>query len=254
MIKEILASGKVVALTGAGISEESGVSTFRGDSGIWRRYNPAVYANVPGLVTTFLVRPHKVVDFVTEFYDVLLNAKPNPGHFALSELETRGVLSSIITQNVDNLHQQAGSKKVIELHGNMFEFRCLRCKLRMKLGREELNQIVLELRQYRHSRSSIGRLLRKCRCGGRMRPDVVLFGEALDHARIRLAEEEIDNSNILLIIGTSGSVYPAASLPWYARRRGKVIIEVNPDRTAFSPIADHFLKGKAGQFLPSLLG
>jgi len=249
-IKEVLRSSKAVALTGSGISEESGVSTFRGDSGIWKRYNPAIYANIPGLAFTYVMKPHKVIDFIAEFYEALLDAEPNPGHLALAELEREGILSSVITQNVDNLHQEAGSKNIIELHGNMFEFRCLRCKRKKKLGKEVLSQIILKLKRNRRSHASIGRLLMRCDCGGRMRPYVVLFGEPLDSGRIRLAEEEIDNSDVFLIIGT---VYPAASLPWYAKKKNKIIIEVNPERTPFSRIANHFLKGKAGEVLPSLL-
>lgn len=252
-IHELFRKRKAAALTGAGISEESGISTFRGDNGIWKRYNPAIYANLPGLGFTLLVAPHKVINFITEVFDTLINAKPNPGHFALAELENQGILSSIITQNIDNLHQEVGSKRVIELHGNMFEFRCMKCNCKRKLSKGELASIMDELKNSRKSLFAIKKILIKCNCGGKMRPNAVLFGEVLDQTKISDAYKEINNNEVLLIIGTSGVVYPAAYLPWYAKEIGKTIIEINPDRSKFSEIANYFVKGKAGEVLPSVI-
>ncbi|MDI6840541.1 MAG: NAD-dependent deacylase [bacterium] len=253
MIKDILLKGKIVALTGAGMSEESGISTFRGKGGIWERYNPAIYANIPGLSFTFIIRPHKVIDFIVDFYEPILNAEPNPGHLALAKLEENGALNSIITQNVDDLHTKAGNKVVIELHGNMFRFRCMRCSNKRKLDKKELTELLSKLEKNRNSRLAITKFFVPCKCGRRMRPDVVLFGESLPEAELKLAYKEIENCNTLLLVGTSGVVYPAAYLPAYAKERGKPIVEINPERTKFSEFADYFIAGKAGEVLPQIL-
>ncbi len=130
-IKEHLKKGKAVALTGAGISEESGVPTFRGEGGLWERFDPEVFANMPGLISQFMANSEKVVDFAHEFYSALLNANPNPAHLALTAMEKKGLLSAIITQNIDSLHQQSGSRSVIELHGNAYTIRCTRCEKKL---------------------------------------------------------------------------------------------------------------------------
>ena len=251
-VYEILSQGNVVALTGAGISEESGVPTFRGEGGIWNKYNPTVYANPVGLIFTFITRPHRVSNFITEIYETLLNAEPNAAHVALAELERMGILSAVITQNIDNLHQKAGSTNVIELHGNMLRFRCTKCGKRYVLNEQEIESLLRLLRS--SSRLAlIKTLFPKCNCGGRKRPDVVLFGESLPTDEIERAYTEISKCDALLIIGTSGVVYPAASLPYYAKQRDAKIIEINPEGTPFSTISDYVLLGKAGDLLPEIV-
>jgi NAD-dependent deacetylase len=252
-IGEILRRGKIVALTGAGVSEESGVPTFRGDSGIWKRYNPAIFANSPGLITTYLTRPHRVSEFVVDIYSTIIDARPNPGHFALRKLEEAGLLMAVITQNIDNLHQEAGSRSVIELHGNIFKYRCMRCRRREKIEKEEIIKVIDYIKEHRGSRLALKRLLRRCKCGGIERPDVVLFGESLPEEEVRKARLELDDCKLLLLIGTSGVVYPAAYLPYYAKEHGAKIIEIGPKKTSLSWLSDFFIQGRAGERLPEIM-
>lgn len=250
-IREILEKGNVVALTGAGISEESGIPTFRGKEGIWEKFNPAIYANIPGLIGVFVFRPGRMRDFILEFYETIHNAKPNKAHFVLSEMEKREILNCVITQNVDNLHERAGSKNVVELHGNMIRFRCMKCKREYTLDEKGLKELVYNLK--RASRFQIIKLiLPRCNCGGRYRPDVVLFGEALPQDEFTKAYMEIERANSLLLIGTSGIVYPAASLPYYAKEKGITIIEINPSYTTLSRLADYTIFEKAAEAMPRI--
>ncbi len=245
-----------VALTGAGISEESGVPTFRGGGGIWQSYSPAIYANPLGLVSALLLRPGKIASFVGQIFSTILSAEPNPAHIVLAEMEETGLLSSVITQNVDNLHQAAGSKNVIELHGNLLRLRCMRCRRRQLMDMEELHRAVESLSYKRLPRLEILRLLSKffprCGCGGRCRLDVVLFGESLPPDEFSLACHEIENCDLLLLIGTSGIVYPAASLPYLAKAKGAKLVEINLQVSALSAISDHLLIGKAADLLPRI--
>jgi NAD-dependent deacetylase len=232
-IKKILEKGNVIALTGAGISEESGISTFRGKGGIWEKFDTAIYANIPGLIGVLLFKPSRMRDFILEFYDTIYKAKPNKAHYILSEMEKSGILNSVITQNVDNLHQKAGSKNVIELHRNMLKFRCMNCNKKFELDEGKLEELIHRLK--RASRREIIRLIfPKCECGGRYRVNVVLFGESLPTDELSKAYTEIGKARTLLLIGTSGIVYPAASLPYYAKERDVKIIEINLYHTALS--------------------
>lgn len=243
-IKKILKEGNIVSLTGAGISEESGIPTFRGKGGIWEKFDPAIYANIPGLIGVLLFKPSRMRDFILAFYETIYKAKPNKAHYIISEMEKRGILNSVITQNVDNLHQRAGSKNVIELHGNMLKFNCMNCNKKFELDEGKLEELIHRLK--RASRREIIRLIfPKCECGGRYRPDVVLFGESLPTDELSKAYTEIGKARTLLLIGTSGIVYPAASLPYYAKERGTTIIEINPTRTALSNISDYSILEKA---------
>jgi len=243
-IRKIINKGNIVALTGAGISEESGIPTFRGKGGIWEKYDPSIYANIPGLIGVFLFKPVRVRDFILEFYETIYNAKPNKAHYFLSEMEKSGILNSIITQNVDNLHQRAGSKNVIELHGNMLHFKCTSCSNKFELNEKKLEELINRLK--RASRRQILKLiLPKCECGGRYRVDVVLFGESLPSNELSKAYAEIEKARTLLLIGTSGIVYPAASLPYYAKEHGATLIEINPTQSALSNITDYSILKKA---------
>lgn len=146
---EVFKKGSTVALTGAGISEESGIPTFRGENGLWSRYNPDLFASPEGLLSVLKRQPQRLVDFLDDLYSTLFRAKPNPAHLALSQMEKAKVLNCVITQNIDNLHQEAGAKKVWELHGNAFNLRCDKCKVKRLLNKEDLRQIFEQMKKGR---------------------------------------------------------------------------------------------------------
>jgi len=251
-MREIIYKGNVVALTGAGISKESGIPTFRERGGLWDRYDPSIYGSIVGLSSLFLFKPHRIRDFIVDIYEEIISATPNPAHFALAKLEEEGEIVRIVTQNIDNLHQEAGSKRVYELHGNIYVEKCIRCGKRYKHTKEELKAIMDSLKSAsRHE--ILSKMLPRCKCGGRMRPDVVLFGESLPQKEFEEAYNEVRNCKSLLLVGTSGVVYPAASLPYLAKEVGAAIIEISPEPTALSSLAEHTIIGKAGNILPKLL-
>jgi NAD-dependent deacetylase len=256
-IKNNLIKGKVVCLTGAGVSAESGIPTFRGKGGLWERYDPQVYGYPEGLVSTFKAHPEKIVNFMVDFYTLLLEARPNPSHLALSALEREGVLSSIITQNIDNLHQQAGSRSVIELHGNAYRIRCPGCSKTIILEKDRLREMVNLLKKYKDSRIRIlkifSRYFPRCSCGSRYRIDIVLFGEMLPEGELSRAYQQLDNCRMLLLVGSSLVVYPAASLPLYAKERGAKLIEINNQPSALSNFCDYQIKGRASEVLSEIL-
>ena len=138
---EVFKKDGIVVLTGAGISEESGIPTFRGENGLWSRYDPDLFASPEGLLSVLSRQPRQLVDFLDELYSTLFRAKPNPAHLALAEMEKRKVLNCVITQNIDNLHQEAGSNQVWELHGNAFNLRCDKCRVKRVLNKQDLRQI-----------------------------------------------------------------------------------------------------------------
>jgi NAD-dependent deacetylase len=251
-VRDTIYRGSVVALTGAGISKESGIPTFREKGGIWDRYDPSIYASILGLSSLFLFKPQRVRDFIVDIYEGIISASPNPAHFALAKLEDEGILLCIITQNIDNLHQEAGSKRVYELHGNIYMERCIKCGKRYKHSKEELKAILTSLKSARRY-EILSRILPRCECGGRKRPDIVLFGESLPQEEVEKANSELRKCKTLLLVGTSGVVYPAASLPYAAKESGATIIEITPEVTALSSLADHTIIGKAGNILPKLL-
>jgi NAD-dependent deacetylase len=226
--KIIISSKKCIALTGAGISAESGIPTFRSKGGLWNSYDPTVYASID----TFMKDPSKYWsirgDFIRNYNDYL----PNKGHIALAELEKAGILKCIITQNIDGLHKKAGSKKVLEIHGSLREIFCMSC------GRE-----------YTAPDVTPGDAP-KCICGGVLKPNTVLFGEALPPAVLSEAEEYASSCDVMLLIGTSAMVYPAAYLPVTAKRNGAKVIEINIVKS-FSD-SDIVIEEKAGIALPML--
>ena len=224
---------RVVALTGAGISVESGIPSFRGAGGLWDRFDPMEYAHI----RAFRRDPAKVWQLLTEMDATISRARPNPAHYALAALEAKGFLSGIITQNVDNLHQAAGSRRVVEYHGNALRFVCDTCK--GLHPRESLDFSHPPL---------------YCLCGGLIRPDVVFFGEAIPARAQEDATDLAQHCDLLLVIGTSGEVAPASYIPAIAREWNAVIVENNlePTRLTYT-IADHFLPGSAGKLLPLVL-
>jgi len=224
----IVARPPLVALTGAGISAESGIPTFRSPGGLWEKFDPAVYASIEA----FRRDPAKYWSIRGELIRNLDAYRPNPGHLALAELEAAGLLRHLITQNIDGLHQKAGSRSVTELHGNLREIFCLACR-----------------RRYLAPRIPPGTPPR-CDCGGVLKPNTVLFGEALPPAALERALREAAGCGCLLVVGTSALVQPAASLPSIAREHGAWVIEVNLERSAAA--AELFLEGPAGVVLPQL--
>ncbi len=223
---------RVTVLTGAGISAESGVPTFRGAGGLWRQHRPEDLATPEA----FARGPR----LVWEWYDWrrarVAKAEPNPGHMALAQLERRVPDFTLITQNVDGLHQRAGSRHVLKLHGDIWTLHCLGC------GLEETNHDV-PLRE----------IPPRCSCGGLFRPGVVWFGETLPADVLRQAMEAAAHAQVFLGVGTSAVVQPAASLPLLAQQNGAKLVEVNLEETPLSAQADASFWGKAGELLPRLL-
>lgn len=256
-IIEMVRDGDMVCLTGAGISADSGIATFRGRGGFWEKYNPDLYASSEGLLSVLHEDPCRLADFIVDFYSAILTAGPNQAHLGLALLEKEGFLSSVITQNIDNLHQRAGSRNVIELHGNAFRLRCAVCGKKLLLEKDRLKELCSLLASNRTGRRgvlhSLARYFPRCACGRRLRIDVVLFGEILPEEELNAAFRQLDDCRTLLLIGTSGVVYPAAGLPGYAKEKGAKIIEINPEPTALSAIADYRIAGNAAVVLPEIL-
>lgn len=222
----------VVAFTGAGMSVESGIPTFRGPDGLWRKFRaedlatPNAFARDPKLVW--------------EWYDwrrqTIARAQPNAGHKALARLEARKASFDLITQNVDNLHDRAGSRRIHKLHGDIWIVRCLNCGAQRQDLRTPLPEIPA-----------------RCECGGLLRPGVVWFGERLDADVWRGAELAAATAEVFIVIGTSAVVHPAAGLIDAAKRAGAKLVEINPDETPYSAIIDFALRGPAARIVPSLI-
>jgi len=223
---------KTIALTGAGISAESGIPTFRDPGGLWDRYDPEEYATIQA----FRRDPGKVWRMMKDFTE-LKTARPNPGHFGLVQLEQLGLLHCIVTQNVDNLHQAAGSREVIEFHGNMRQVVCMSCGKVLPL-----DEISLET------------LPPYCGCGGVFKPAGVFFGEPIPLYALSRSQEEAQSCDLILVIGTSAVVYPAADIPRVAKEAGAQVIEINPERTDLTDrLADFIIQEKAGIAIPQII-
>lgn len=231
---EILKSSSyTVAFTGAGISVESGIPPFRGEDGLWSRYDPTVLD-----INYFLKHPLQSWQVIKEiFYDFFGKARPNPAHFALAEMEHQNLLKSVITQNIDHLHQQAGSRQVIEFHGTSHTLRCMKCN-----------------RQYTVEQIDLDTLPPRCAiCGGLLKPDFVFFGEPIPEPARSDSFRNAELSEVMLIIGTTGEIMPASVLPSIAKENGAIIIEVNVEPSNYSAsITDLFLRGKASRVLKEL--
>lgn len=231
-VLERLASGRRFAvLTGAGVSAESGIATFRDPGGLWAQFRPEELASMEG----FLSNPERVWQWYQYRRHVIENARPNPAHFALAQLETLVPEMTLITQNVDRLHQRAGSIRVLELHGNLEENHCAAC------GRFYSDQITVDSPP-------------RCpACGGLIRPSVVWFGEMLPADVLQEAERTARRADVFIVVGTSAEVYPAAALPFLAWEHGATVIEINPSLTPVSSIAHASIREKAGSTLPALV-
>jgi len=226
----------VAVLTGAGISAESGIPTFRDPGGIWEEFEPQELANVEA----FLDNPELVQGWYRHRRQLVEEAEPNAGHCALVDLEAHVDQVTVITQNVDDLHNRAGSSRVVELHGNITHNYCMDCD--RDATAEEVDRSIQK-----------GDPARCPACGGFIRPDVVWFGEMLPRDAIEAANAAARSADVFLSVGTSAVVYPAAQLPLTAQQAGAYVAEINPDRTPLSDEVDAFLQDEAGTALPKLI-
>ena len=233
IIKE---KGHVVAFTGAGISVDAGIPAFRGGQGLWEKYDPMEYAQIDA----FHRHPEKVWTMLREMGEVILRAEPSAAHAALGALEKAGLLDAVITQNVDGLHQMAGNTNVIEYHGNHLRLICEHCSQVSPFTEESMNILPFP----------------RCdRCAEPLKPDVVFFGEPIPVSAMIRANQEAGTCKILMIIGTSGVVYPAAEIPFLAASNGAAVIEINVSPTPFtSSVTSHYLEGRASKILPAIVG
>jgi NAD-dependent deacetylase len=233
LIESLISAEKVCALTGAGVSKESGIPTFRdAQTGLWAQYKAEDLAT-PG---AFQQDPKLVWDWYTWRRGLISAAEPNPGHAALVELEGLVPEFTLVTQNVDGFHRNAGSQSVLELHGNIMRNKCFN------------ENVVVE------SWQEDGSIPPKCpRCGGHLRPDVVWFGESLPAGVLDQAVSAVVEADVFLSIGTSSVVQPAASLPLYARQAGALVVEINPGETPLSQLADIIIPHPSGEALPEIV-
>jgi NAD-dependent deacetylase len=236
VLRHLAKARRAVAFTGAGTSKESGLDTFRDLDGVWPRVRPEDMVTVDA----FRRRPAVVWRWYAERFSRADAVTPNPAHFALARLEELFPSFTLVTQNVDGLHQRAGSRNLIELHGTLAWAKCEFCERRLPMG-EAIAQAPTP---------EDG--LPTCSCGGRFRPAVVWFGEMLPPGAMERATEEASLAEVFLSIGTSGSVYPAAGLIEVAHQAGACLIEINPEPTPFSRLADLTLREPAGEALPAL--
>ncbi len=232
--KIITNAKNLVAFTGAGISVESGIPPFRGVDGLWAKYDPMI------LDLDFYKRsPDKSWPIIKElFFDFFGNAKPNAAHYGLAKLEQMGILKSIITQNIDNLHQEAGNKEVYEYHGNSVQFVCTKCGAMHKRNDLELtNDYPL------------------CsKCGGLLKPDFIFFGEGIPEDAMSKSLLAAQTADIFLIIGTTGEIMPASQIPYLAKQNNATIIEINIEKSKFTDaITDIFIQEKATKAMNEII-
>jgi NAD-dependent deacetylase len=231
IVESLKSSRSVVVVTGSGVSVESGVPTFRGEDGLWRQYRAEELAT-PG---AFQSDPRLVWEWYEWRRGIISTAKPNPAHEVIARMEDHYDDFLLVTQNVDDLHRKAGSERLVEIHGNIWRVRCVDESKEFYLHDHPLNEIPP-----------------KCECGALLRPAVVWFGESLPFEAITEATESIQECDLLMTVGTSGVVYPVASFPMLAKSSGAFVVDVNPDMTPITSIADRSLRRKAGEVLPEL--
>ena len=232
---EDLSGAKMVtALTGAGISVESGIPPFRGKGGLWEKYDPMEVAHIDA----FLQNPTKAWNLLfKDMKEVLDKATPNDSHKGLAKLEEFGILKTIITQNVDGLHQMAGNTDVIEFHGNMAWQRCMKCDAHFKTSSVEITEIPP-----------------RCDCGGILRPNAVLFGEMIPQEALWRSRQVATDCDVMLVMGTSAVVQPAALMPVVAKESGAKVIEINAERTPLTgEISDYLILGTAGDVMNGIV-
>ena len=231
---DIARSRRTLALTGAGISVESGIPPFRGRGGLWEKIDPMKYAHIDALVKD----PETVWRvLIRDMKELLDRARPNDGHKGLARLEEMGLLQTVITQNIDGLHQMAGSRDVIEFHGSFARQRCMDC------GRKVATADV-----------DLSTLPPRCECGGVLRPEAIFFGEIIPPGHLLRSQKLAAGCDVMLVIGTSAVVQPFAGLPVIARGAGATVIEINPEKTPLTgEISDYLLAGRAGEVMRALV-
>jgi NAD-dependent deacetylase len=223
---------EIVVFTGAGMSAESGVPTFRGEDGIWKKFKPEELANFDA----FIENPKLVWEWYRHRKRLISEISPHAGHFAIAAMERVFGRVTVITQNIDNLHRRAGSTRIHELHGNIERNYCIGC------GKDYPDELLVSATGAPHC----------AKCNGLIRPDVVWFGELLPTDEWDASVAAAGRANLFFAVGTSAVVYPAASLPRIAKGAGAFVVEINIERTGLSSQADEFIMGKAGDVLPVL--
>jgi NAD-dependent deacetylase len=226
-------SKMTLALTGAGISVESGIPDFRSAQGLWSKYDPNEYATI----TAFRAAPEKVWAMLRDMGDLVEKAEPNKAHVGMGELENLGFLHTIVTQNVDSLHQKGGAKSVIEYHGNSSTLTCISCgeKYRSEDKRKEHPPL--------------------CRCKRILKPDVIFFGERIPAEALNRSFQLAATSQVLMVAGTSATVSPANTIPSIAKENGAKIIEINMEKTLLTEhVTDIFIQGSTGEIIEDLVG
>ncbi len=233
-VRDIAASRRTVALTGAGVSVASGIPPFRGNGGLWERFDPMEV----GHIAAFLKDPETVWNTLfLELHRVLKSAEPNRAHTGFARLERLGSLDTVITQNIDGLHQKAGSSNVIEFHGTFAWQRCMDCDQRIPSRTVDLSSVPP-----------------RCACGGIFRPDCVLFGEQIPTVALESAQQAAAECDVLIVAGTSATVQPAAMIPDIARAAGGLVIEINTDATPLTgSVSDYWIQGSAGSTLSRMV-
>ena len=229
-IDKLIGARSIAFFTGAGISAESGIPTFRGKDGIWNKLKPEELANF----SAFMKNPDMVWEWYKHRKKIIRDSQPNSGHITIAQLQNYFDVT-VVTQNIDNLHRRAGSKKIFELHGNIERNYCVDCKKFYNEEHDFTNGVP------------------KCDCGGLIRPDVVWFGEYLPEDQFAGGEKASINSDIFFIVGTSAVVYPAAGLVSTAKQSGAALVEINIEETEISSSADYSFFGEAGTVLPKIL-
>ncbi len=232
--RSIRQAGRIMAFTGAGISVESGIPPFRGENGLWNRYDPATFD-----INYFLAHPQSSWEVMRDiFYDLFGAVEPNAAHYALAELESRGLLHGVITQNVDNLHFDAGSKTVYEFHGSFRKLICMECKTTVGVKKTGLNSLPPRCEK----------------CGGLLKPDAVFFGESIPAHAYKHAFREAKHADLFILIGTTGEVAPANMIPRQAKQYGARIIEINLSPSEYTDtVTDIFLQGRATEMMEALM-
>ena len=234
LIARMRTAQRVAVLTGAGVSQESGLRTFRdAQTGLWAQYKPEELASPEA----FARDPKLIWDWYAWRREAVKAVRPNPGHYALVEIEKHIPEFTLITQNVDGLHRMAGSRNVLELHGNIQRVRCAECYTFTEIWGDDSESVP------------------RCKeCGGLLRPDVVWFGESLPRDQLEAAVLAARECEVFFSIGTSGVVQPAASLAFAAHNRGAFVVEINAEPTPLTPKANYFLQGRSGEILPQIVG
>ena len=223
----------LIAFTGAGISVESGIPPFRGEGGLWSKYDPHILD-----LQTFYSRTKECWTTIKEiFYEYWGTSSPNAAHSGLAKLEEKGILKAVVTMNIDNLHQKAGSRKVIEFHGTLDKMVCIKCG-----------------KKYPSGKVSLDTLPPKCSCGGVLKPDFIFFGEGIPEQAYKESFELAAKSDAVVVVGTTGEVAPASYIPNIAKQHGAKIIEINPKKSAYTDsITDIFIQEKAGTALNTII-